>query len=180
VADQMGVSGEIRQHLFEPRLDLRIVPVDAAHRAVVDIGVLGEHPVEIVEAASIDRRRVVDEQLLDFQSVRDLGKAQHGSDSTPWPPAPPYRAVVSTGRHRSAGLHNFAPGMFPAGRLGCPVMGRFAGAVALLLIAVLSVVAPGAPVTDPVAWADPEIRPVGSVPAPTGPAQAWIVADLDT
>jgi D-alanyl-D-alanine carboxypeptidase (penicillin-binding protein 5/6) len=70
--------------------------------------------------------------------------------------------------------------MFPAGRLGCPVMGRFAGAVALLLIAVLSVVAPGAPVTDPVAWADPEIRPVGSVPAPTGPAQAWIVADLDT
>jgi len=50
-------------------------------------------------------------------------------------------------------------------------MGRFAAVVAaalsLLLIA-------------PVASAEPDIQPVGSVPIPEGPAPAWIVADMDT
>jgi serine-type D-Ala-D-Ala carboxypeptidase (penicillin-binding protein 5/6) len=50
-------------------------------------------------------------------------------------------------------------------------MGRFAAVVAaalgLLLIA-------------PVASAEPDIQPVGSVPIPDGPAPAWIVADMDT
>ena len=32
----------------------------------------------------------------------------------------------------------------------------------------------------PVAAAEPEIQPVGSVPVPEGPAPAWIVADMDT
>jgi serine-type D-Ala-D-Ala carboxypeptidase (penicillin-binding protein 5/6) len=50
-------------------------------------------------------------------------------------------------------------------------MGRFvaavAAAVSLLFIA-------------PVASAEPDIQPVGSVPIPDGPAPAWIVADMDT
>jgi D-alanyl-D-alanine carboxypeptidase (penicillin-binding protein 5/6) len=50
-------------------------------------------------------------------------------------------------------------------------MGRFAAVVAaalsLLLIA-------------PIASAEPDIQPVGSVPIPEGPAPAWIVADMDT
>ncbi|MGV0834881.1 D-alanyl-D-alanine carboxypeptidase family protein [Mycolicibacterium thermoresistibile] len=52
-------------------------------------------------------------------------------------------------------------------------MGRLAGAIALLLTALLMISAPAAP-------ADVEIRPVGSVPIPPGPAPAWIVADMDT
>jgi len=50
-------------------------------------------------------------------------------------------------------------------------MGRFiaviAAAVSLMFIA-------------PVASAEPDIQPVGSVPIPDGPAPAWIVADMDT
>jgi len=50
-------------------------------------------------------------------------------------------------------------------------MGRFvavvAAALSLLLVA-------------PVASAEPDIQPVGSVPIPEGPAPAWIVADMDT
>src|SRR5215212_5102400 len=50
-------------------------------------------------------------------------------------------------------------------------MGRFvavvAAALSLLLIA-------------PVASAEPDIQPVGSVPIPEGPAAAWIVAVMDT
>ena len=30
------------------------------------------------------------------------------------------------------------------------------------------------------AWADADVQPVGSVPIPDGPAQTWLVADLDT
>lgn len=52
-------------------------------------------------------------------------------------------------------------------------MGRFVGAIALFLTALLALSAPAA-------TADVEIRPVGSVPIPTGPATAWIVADIDT
>ncbi|MBV8928948.1 MAG: D-alanyl-D-alanine carboxypeptidase [Mycobacteriaceae bacterium] len=33
---------------------------------------------------------------------------------------------------------------------------------------------------SPAASADPDIQPAGSVPAPEGPAPAWIVADMDT
>lgn len=52
-------------------------------------------------------------------------------------------------------------------------MGRLVGAVAVLLTTVLAI-------STPLAGADVEIRPVGSVPVPQGPAAAWIVADLDT
>ena len=30
------------------------------------------------------------------------------------------------------------------------------------------------------AWADAGVQPVGSVPIPDGPAQTWLVADLDS
>ncbi|MGH3632633.1 D-alanyl-D-alanine carboxypeptidase family protein [Mycobacterium sp.] len=33
---------------------------------------------------------------------------------------------------------------------------------------------------SPAAWADTTVQPAGSVPIPDGPAQTWIVADLDT
>src|SRR5258708_37160526 len=52
-------------------------------------------------------------------------------------------------------------------------MGRFVAVVAACLSLVLSPVAP-------VASAEPDIQPVGSVPVPDGPAPAWIVADMDT
>jgi D-alanyl-D-alanine carboxypeptidase (penicillin-binding protein 5/6) len=52
-------------------------------------------------------------------------------------------------------------------------MGRLVSLCATVLTA-LSVVA------APVAAADIDIQPVGSVPIPGGPAEAWIVADMDT
>jgi D-alanyl-D-alanine carboxypeptidase (penicillin-binding protein 5/6) len=41
--------------------------------------------------------------------------------------------------------------------------------------AVLALIGCGAP-----AWADAGVQPVGSVPIPDGPAQTWLVADLDS
>src|SRR5258708_34220197 len=52
-------------------------------------------------------------------------------------------------------------------------MGRFVAVVAACLSLVLSSV-------TPLASADSDIQPVGSVPIPEGPAPAWIVADMDT
>lgn len=52
-------------------------------------------------------------------------------------------------------------------------MGRLVSLIAILLAA-LSIVA------APAAVADIDIQPVGSVPIPAGPAEAWIVADMDT
>src|ERR1700752_810963 len=52
-------------------------------------------------------------------------------------------------------------------------MGRFVAVVAACLSLVLSSV-------TPLASADADIQPVGSVPIPEGPAPAWIVADMDT
>ncbi len=34
--------------------------------------------------------------------------------------------------------------------------------------------------SSPAAWADTDVQPVGSVPIPDGPAQTWLVADLDS
>src|ERR1700754_1851231 len=34
--------------------------------------------------------------------------------------------------------------------------------------------------TSTTAWADTGVQPVGSVPIPDGPAQTWLVADLDS
>jgi serine-type D-Ala-D-Ala carboxypeptidase (penicillin-binding protein 5/6) len=52
-------------------------------------------------------------------------------------------------------------------------MGRFIAVItACLSLVLLSVV--------PIAAAEPDTQPVGSVPIPDGPAPAWIVADMDT
>src|SRR4029077_9403025 len=52
-------------------------------------------------------------------------------------------------------------------------MGRFVAVLtACLSLVLLSV--------SPIAAADAEVQPVGSVPIPEGPAPAWIVADMDT
>ncbi|MCW2627161.1 D-alanyl-D-alanine carboxypeptidase family protein [Mycobacterium sp.] len=52
-------------------------------------------------------------------------------------------------------------------------MGRFVAAIAACLSLVLLSI-------TPVASAEPDVQPVGSVPIPDGPAPAWIVADMDT
>ncbi|MEN3320695.1 MAG: hypothetical protein V7643_4097, partial [Mycobacterium sp.] len=52
-------------------------------------------------------------------------------------------------------------------------MGRFVAVITACLSLVLLSVAP-------LAAADADIQPVGSVPIPEGPAPAWIVADMDT
>jgi D-alanyl-D-alanine carboxypeptidase (penicillin-binding protein 5/6) len=52
-------------------------------------------------------------------------------------------------------------------------MGRIVSLFAIVLAALSIVVAP-------VAAADIDVQPVGSVPIPAGPAEAWIVADMDT
>ena len=52
-------------------------------------------------------------------------------------------------------------------------MGRFATAVMATLTLVF-LVAP------PLAAADPDIQPAGTLPIPAGPAPAWIVADMDS
>jgi D-alanyl-D-alanine carboxypeptidase (penicillin-binding protein 5/6) len=51
-------------------------------------------------------------------------------------------------------------------------MGRFLVAVVAACLTVLG--------SAPVATAEPDIQPIGSVPIPEGPAPAWIVADMDT
>jgi serine-type D-Ala-D-Ala carboxypeptidase (penicillin-binding protein 5/6) len=43
--------------------------------------------------------------------------------------------------------------------------------------ALLTVAAAGA---TPISWADADVQPVGSVPIPDGPAQTWLLADLDS
>jgi D-alanyl-D-alanine carboxypeptidase (penicillin-binding protein 5/6) len=50
-----------------------------------------------------------------------------------------------------------------------------AAAAALLTVATI-----GAATAPPICWADSEVQPIGSVPIPDGPAQTWIVADLDS
>jgi D-alanyl-D-alanine carboxypeptidase (penicillin-binding protein 5/6) len=57
------------------------------------------------------------------------------------------------------------------GPVRCVAMRKLLAAVA----AVLSLVG-----TNATAWADPGVQPVGSVPIPDGPAQTWLVADLDS
>ncbi len=52
-------------------------------------------------------------------------------------------------------------------------MKRFICVLTLLLVGLAGVGAP-------VAGADPVVRPAGTVPVPQGPAEAWIIADLDT
>src|ERR1700722_17064220 len=52
-------------------------------------------------------------------------------------------------------------------------MGRFAEVIAACLSLVLLSAAP-------VASAEPDIQPAGSVPIPDGPAPAWIIADMET
>ncbi|OBI42275.1 D-alanyl-D-alanine carboxypeptidase [Mycobacterium kyorinense] len=51
-------------------------------------------------------------------------------------------------------------------------MRRLVAAIAAVLTALSA-----SPMT---AWADTSVQPVGSVPVPDGPAQTWIVADLDS
>ncbi|KZS53410.1 D-alanyl-D-alanine carboxypeptidase family protein [Mycobacterium ostraviense] len=50
-----------------------------------------------------------------------------------------------------------------------------AAAAALLAVATVNAAA-----TSPVSRADTDVQPAGSVPIPDGPAQTWIVADLDS
>src|SRR6201995_742748 len=57
------------------------------------------------------------------------------------------------------------------GPVSCLAMRKLLAAVA----AVLSLVG-----TNATAWADAGVQPVGSVPIPDGPAQTWLVADLDS
>lgn len=52
-------------------------------------------------------------------------------------------------------------------------MGRLVS-LCTIILAALSIVA------APAATADIDVQPVGSVPIPAGPAEAWIVADMDT
>ncbi|MUL80547.1 MULTISPECIES: D-alanyl-D-alanine carboxypeptidase family protein [unclassified Mycolicibacterium] len=57
-------------------------------------------------------------------------------------------------------------------------MGRFVRTGVVLLAALIPVSFP--PGAIPAARADIEVQQVGSVPIPDGPAQGWVVADLDT
>ena len=48
------------------------------------------------------------------------------------------------------------------------------------IAALLTVTATFAATAPPVAQADVDVQPPGSLPIPDGPAQTWIVADLDS
>jgi serine-type D-Ala-D-Ala carboxypeptidase (penicillin-binding protein 5/6) len=48
------------------------------------------------------------------------------------------------------------------------------------LAALLTVTATFGAATAPTSWADVALQPAGSLPIPDGPAQTWIVADLDS
>jgi hypothetical protein len=47
---------------------------------LVNVGVRGEHAIEIVEPPRVDRGGVGHQQLLNFQPVRDLVQAEHVVD----------------------------------------------------------------------------------------------------
>jgi serine-type D-Ala-D-Ala carboxypeptidase (penicillin-binding protein 5/6) len=51
-------------------------------------------------------------------------------------------------------------------------------AMRMLLAAIAAALALVA--SDATAWADADVQPVGSVPIPDGPAQTWLVADMDS
>ena len=55
VAQHVVVHREIRQHFGQPGLHLRIGAFDAAQSRVIDVSVRGEHRVEVVEAALVNR-----------------------------------------------------------------------------------------------------------------------------
>ena len=52
-------------------------------REKIDLDKKKKHTIEVVELSCVDRRRVVDQQLLDLEPVRNLLQAQHAVDSTP-------------------------------------------------------------------------------------------------
>src|ERR1700731_828649 len=163
IAEHVRVRGEIRQHLGQPGLDLRVLAPDPAKRAVVDVGAGREHAVKGIEAPPSDRRRVVDQQLLDFEPVRDLLQAQHGSiehDRGPPLGSPPMAFASSPNRSPAFGSS-----------LGRSSLRKVLASVAILLAAAFSM---------PAAHADSELQPPGRAVIPAGPAPAWIVADMDT
>ncbi len=49
-----------------------------------------------------------------------------------------------------------------------------------LLTTAAALLAATAVAVAPISWADAGVQPVGSVPIPDGPAQTWLVADLDS
>ena len=49
-----------------------------------------------------------------------------------------------------------------------------------LLTTAAALLAASAVAIAPISWADAGVQPVGSVPIPDGPAQTWLVADLDS
>ena len=55
-------------------------------------------------------------------------------------------------------------------------MGKLMAAIAALL----TVIATFGAVLAPPSWADVDVQPAGSLPIPDGPAQTWIVADMDS
>ncbi|SKS87096.1 Uncharacterised protein [Mycobacteroides abscessus subsp. abscessus] len=77
----MRVHRERRQHLRQPRLDIRILSVDTAHRAIVDIGIVGEHFVQIIELAGVDGGGIVDQELLNLQAVGNFVESPSGCHS---------------------------------------------------------------------------------------------------
>jgi len=55
-------------------------------------------------------------------------------------------------------------------------MGKLMAAIAALL----TVIATFGAALAPPSWADVDVQPAGSLPIPAGPAQTWIVADMDS
>ena len=75
----------------------------------------------------------------------------------------------------SGAAHNVAVEVDPLGS-GAMVR-RFLGVTAAFAAALLTA---SITFTTPIASADADVQPVGTVPIPDGPAPSWIVADLDT
>jgi serine-type D-Ala-D-Ala carboxypeptidase (penicillin-binding protein 5/6) len=121
----------------------------------VDVRIRREHPIEVIEAPLIDRRRVIDHQLLDFDAIGDFREdnlCRLNTIDAPRLGSPPM--VVCSSRRPSRMMRRF------------------------VLVAAAVVAACG--LSPPAALADPVVQPVGALGVPEGPAPAWLLADMDT
>src|ERR1700736_6354250 len=136
--------------------------------------------------ALIDGRGVVDEQLLDFQTIGDLLQTQHASIehdrhrglSSPAMAPCSSRKRSSLAPCSSRKRSSLAPCSSRKRSSLAPCSSRKRSSLGAVL-AVLAIALAAAGVS-PIAQADPDAQPPGTAVAPTGPAPAWIVADIDT
>ena len=71
IADQVHIRRKRAQCLRQPGLHRRVVALDAAHGAIVDVRIREEHRVKCVEITAIDSVGVADHQVFEFDAISE-------------------------------------------------------------------------------------------------------------